>query len=231
MIYINRYKRGFRRFRPNFAFFGLLGLFMLFICTPGHSGAVALPQTGQTLCYDSLGDIIPCLGTGQDGDILAGVTWPNERFAIVVCLYCIKDNLTGLMWARDFSALGGTWPDVVVYVPTSFFACGLAGWRIPNINELHSLINAGQLDNALWLALRGFIFPFSALLPYWTSTSSADGPTVNAWVVDMVGGSVLPYDKGLSYFLWPVRGTSNPSINIPPGQIARDRPDYSIRTI
>jgi hypothetical protein len=219
MIYINRYEGGFRWSSPNFAFFGLLCLFLFFLSTPVHSGTIKLPQTGQTLCYDSLGDIIPCLGTGQDGDILAGIAWPDPRFEIVN-LACIVDNLTGLMWARDTSALGGTWPNAVPYVPTTFFACGLDGWRIPNINELQSLINAGQLDNASWLALRGFIFPFSAELPYWTSTSSADDPTVNAWVVDMVDGSALPDNKGTSYFLWPVRGTSNPSTNIPPGQIA-----------
>jgi len=219
MIYINRYKRGFRRSRPNFAFFGLLGLFMLFICAPGHSGVIALPQTGQTVCYDSLGDIIPCLGTGQDGDILAGVAWPNPRYEIVN-LACIVDNLTGLMWARDTSALAANWQQGVVNLPSTYFACGLDGWRIPNVNELQSLINAEQPDNVSWLEQQGFIFPFITDLSYWTSTSSAINPTDNAWVVDMVDGSVFPDNKGSTYFLWPVRGTSNPSTNIPPGQIA-----------
>jgi hypothetical protein len=219
MIYINRYKRDFRRSLPNFAFFGLLGLFMLFICTPGHSGTIELPQTGQTVCYDFLGDIIPCLGTGQDGDILAGVAWPNPRFEIVN-LACIVDNLTGLMWARDTSALAANWQQGVVNLPSTYFACGLDGWRIPNVNELQSLINAEQPDNVSWLEQQGFIFPFITDLSYWTSTSSAINPTVNAWVVDMVDGSVFPYNKGSQYFLWPVRGTSNPSTNIPPGQIA-----------
>ena len=38
----------------------------------------------------------------------------------------------------------------------------------------------------------------------------------------MVDGSVFPDNKGFTYFLWPVRGTSNPSLpaDIPPGQIA-----------
>jgi hypothetical protein len=38
----------------------------------------------------------------------------------------------------------------------------------------------------------------------------------------MVDGSVFPDNKGFTYLLWPVRGTSNPSLpaDIPPGQIA-----------
>ncbi len=59
------------------AFLFIAGFFLFFASVPGHSGVIALPQTGQTVCYDSLGDIIPCLGTGQDGDILAGVAWPT----------------------------------------------------------------------------------------------------------------------------------------------------------
>ena len=223
MIYINRYKRGFRRSRPNFAFFGLLGLFMLFICAPGHSGVIALPQTGQTLCYDSLGDIIPCLGTGQDGDILAGVTWPDPRFEIDRTLACITDNLTGLTWTRNTRSLSAlSWELAVVNLRTIVFDCGYNDWRIPNVNELQSLINAEQPDNVSWLEQQGFIFPFITDLSYWTSTSSAINPTINAWVVDMVDGSVFRDNKGFTYLLWPVRGTSNPSLpaDIPPGQIA-----------
>ena len=33
-----------------------------------------LPATGQTTCYDASGTVISCAGTGQDGDIQAGVS-------------------------------------------------------------------------------------------------------------------------------------------------------------
>jgi hypothetical protein len=36
-----------------------------------------VPQTGQTLCYDATGFTIVCAGTGQDGDIKAGVASPT----------------------------------------------------------------------------------------------------------------------------------------------------------
>jgi hypothetical protein len=41
-----------------------------------------LPQTGQTTCYNTEGNVIPCAGSGQDGDIRAGVPWPDPRFTV-----------------------------------------------------------------------------------------------------------------------------------------------------
>ena len=39
--------------------------------------AAAVPQTGQTTCWDTSGNVITCAGTGQDGDIQAGVVPPT----------------------------------------------------------------------------------------------------------------------------------------------------------
>ena len=67
-----------------------------------HSfGAVInLPQTGQVTCYNSAGTAIDCAGTGQDGDIRAGVPWPIPRFVDNLD-GTITDTLTGLMWLKD----------------------------------------------------------------------------------------------------------------------------------
>jgi hypothetical protein len=43
-------------------------------------GTIDLPETGQTTCYDEAGTAIACAGTGQDGEIGAGVTWPWPQF-------------------------------------------------------------------------------------------------------------------------------------------------------
>src|SRR5216684_4156107 len=79
-------------------------LFLLSACGGGGGGgsgpstlgsnstpisSINLPKTGQTQCYDPSGasiTVITCPGTGQDGAIQAGVTWPNPRFS---------DNLDG----------------------------------------------------------------------------------------------------------------------------------------
>ena len=87
--------------------------------TAAPGGTIQLPKTGQTECWDTNGNLIPCTGTGQDGEIQAGVAWPDPRFTVTYCdasgpcsdqgVDCdgndstdvITDNLTGLMWARD----------------------------------------------------------------------------------------------------------------------------------
>jgi len=58
-----------------------------------HAGSVQLPQTGQARCYDSA-------GTGQDGDIRAGVAWPVPRF-MDNGDGTVTDNLTGLIWTQN----------------------------------------------------------------------------------------------------------------------------------
>lgn len=226
MIYLKRAKRGCIEPRCFMAFLFIAGFFLFFASAPGYSGVIALPQTGQTVCYNSAGAFIPCLGTGEDGDWLAGVDWPNQRFSLYLSA-CVIDNLTGLMWSRNaFTIAPRDWETAVSNPRTNFSACGFADWRLPNINELQSLLNAEQINSASWLsalpldALGGFFFPLSIDPIYWTSTSSAINPKANAWNISMIDGSVIAEPKSKPYLMWPVRGTSNPSTDIPPGQIA-----------
>jgi hypothetical protein len=77
-----------------------MGLLLSVAPNASFAGTVALPETGQTTCYDTEGDVIPCAGTGQDGDIQAGVAWPDPRFRDNGD-GTVTDNLTGLMWLKD----------------------------------------------------------------------------------------------------------------------------------
>jgi hypothetical protein len=100
------------------------------------TGAVNLPQTGQTACYDSsLPVVIYCDGTGQDGDIRAGVPWPDPRFT--VSGDCVTDNLTGLMWAKNANLPNGDrdWQGALDFA-NGLSLCGYSDWRLPNVNEL-----------------------------------------------------------------------------------------------
>jgi Protein of unknown function (DUF1566) len=113
-----------------------------------------VPATGQTECWDETGDPIPCAGTGQDGDIQAGVPLPTPRFRDQGD-GTVKDHLTNLIWLQDASCFGTlAWQDArdaanrLADDPTSTETdCGLtdgsrAGdWRLPNIRELQSLID------------------------------------------------------------------------------------------
>lgn len=67
-----------------------------------YAAAIDLPDTGQTNCYDAVGETIACANTGQDGELQKGITWPNPRFMANTAT--VTDNLTGLVWAMD----GGT---------------------------------------------------------------------------------------------------------------------------
>ena len=48
-------------------------VFIIFMPVLVLAGTIDLPQTGQTKCYDTSGTEIACAGTGQDGEIQAGV--------------------------------------------------------------------------------------------------------------------------------------------------------------
>lgn len=173
------------------------------------SGAVQLPATGQTTCYDTSGNVVACSATGQDADKAKGVAWPNSRF--VVSGNCVSDNLTGLMWSKDGNLSAGpqTWTpalDFVASLNSGSGLCGFKDWRLPNVRELESLINAGQANTATWLNTQGFVNVQSG--SYWSSTTYstyAGGGYSYAWYVDMLGGNVLFNGKTYLYYVLPVR--------------------------
>ena len=130
-----------------------------------------------------------------------GVAWPSPRFTDNGDT--VTDNLTGLMWAQDAN-LDGTkpWADALTYVSGLNLATH-DDWRLPNVNELESLINAGEADSAAWLNTQGFTDVQTAI--YWTSTTY-ENTTSNAWVVHMERGYVVATNpKTSTYYLWPVR--------------------------
>ena len=175
------------------------------------AGEVNLPQTGQTTCYDENGNVIDCANTGQDGDIQAGVDWPSPRF-VDNGDGTVTDHLTGLIWLKNAGCAGTMpWNNAVTYCNNlSSGSCGLmdgsvAGdWRLPNVVELESQVNAESSNSATWLNSQGFTNVQSS--HYWSATTNASG-TSSAWVVSMLYGNVL-YDHktGSSYYVWPVRG-------------------------
>lgn len=186
-----------------------------------------LPKTGQTTCYDSYdwyeGHEISCTGTGQDGDLQKGVSWPDPRFTTNPDT-TITDNLTGLIWMPDAGTptvgqcTGGgmVWLSALDYVAclNSNNYLGHSDWRLPNINELSSLFNYGH-DNPLsaWLndPANGFINVQNYL--YWSSTLQPGGNPNYALSVEMSGdigniGSYGTWPEALAHFVWPVRSQS-----------------------
>jgi hypothetical protein len=190
----------------------ILGVTVIFLFLFAYSvfaaGVIQLPQTGQTKCYNSSGTEIACAGTGQDGEIRAGVLWPNPRFTVGTGAEsdCVTDNLTGLMWPKNGNLLnrGESW-NVAIDYANNLTLCGYSDWRLPNITEHRSLIDYSRYNPALPAG-----YPFTNLqsVGYWSSTAYAGytGYTNGAWIVDMWYGYVGYDDKGNGdYYVWPVR--------------------------
>jgi hypothetical protein len=153
-------------------------------------GVIRLPQTGQTAT----------VRPGDDGNVRAGTASPTPRFT--VSGDCVTDNLTGLMWAKDANLAGTvTWDKAIDYANT-LTLCGHSDWRLPNINELESLISIGEADEATRLNGQGFtnVQPYW----YWSSTAYAYYPG-DVWVVSMRADYVYAGSKLYQYHAWPVR--------------------------
>ena len=165
--------------------------------------AAPLPETGQTTCYNPAGTAIACTATGQDGDHRAGVAWPSSRFTMGTgaTAACVTDNLTGLMWVGAPSTTPDTWVNALT-AADNLTLCGFSDWRLPNINELESLVNNEVGNQANLLNGQGFSNVQAGI--YWSSSSVA-GLALNAWVVDMSLGNMLGNGKSTSRYVWPVR--------------------------
>jgi Protein of unknown function (DUF1566) len=120
-------------------------------CTPVSAAPSPVPQTGQTASY----------AAGDDGAQQKGVAWPTPRFTDNNN-GTITDNLTGLIWLKNANCFGQKmWGQALTDANALADGdCGLtddsvaSDWRLPNINELHSLIDFGTLSPALPAAIR-----------------------------------------------------------------------------
>jgi len=160
-------------------------------------------KTGQTTSYR----------TGDDGwhGTNVGVAWPNPRFTVQANTNVVLDNLTGLMWARNANLDGKkNWEDAVDYCDGLSYG-RYDDWRLPNRQEILSLIDDDFFDPSLcdtagtaqWSADN----PFVRVQPtyYWLSTTYVHFPDY-AWYIDMINGHMDRDDKAETHYVWPVRG-------------------------
>lgn len=111
----------------------------------------------------------------------------------------VTDKTTGLMWMR--CSIGQTWVQATASCAGTPFKAeweklvlindfnssgGFAGnkdWRLPNINELRSIVEDCRSDPAI----NTILFPATPSAKYWTS-STISGSANNAWLVDFGQG-------------------------------------------
>ncbi|MBI5016031.1 MAG: DUF1566 domain-containing protein [Deltaproteobacteria bacterium] len=91
-------------------------------------------------------------------------------------------------------------------------ACGAGqtGWRLPNINELDTLLNAGQSQPYTWLGTQGFTGVQAD--SYWSSTTYPFSPWFALSLELLTGnGTRGAAWKNIVYFhVWPVKGVTGP---------------------
>jgi hypothetical protein len=151
---------------------------------------VRIPKTGVTAAYD----------IGDDGFLQKGIAWPNPRFTDNGN-GTVTDNLTNLMWTKDANILMG--PSSLGFGLGEMNTVNVGGyndWRLPNVRELHSLIDFSNKLPALPSA-----HPFTNVQNnrYWSNTNYDNS---NAWQIDLGRGRV-DYDAiPNNAYYWPVRG-------------------------
>ena len=151
----------------------------------------SVPKSGQTTMYTA----------GDDGDLEKGVAWPGPRFTVDGAGLCVTDNLTDLMWVRTPDDTARTWADALTYA-NGLTLCGHDDWRLPNVNELESLVNAEVANISLWLNMQGFSNVLADY--YWSSSTCADSADCS-WVVSMNMGNVYTSFRTSANRVLPVR--------------------------
>lgn len=173
------------------------GAYMLW---PVRGASDVIPRTGQRRCFDLNGETADCAGTGQDGEIRAGAAWPEPRFETMNGE--VLDRLTGLVWHRDADLTKGpcTWDRALEAVRKLGMESG-RDWRLPNINELESLVDASESDPALPAG-----HPFEAVSQaYWSSTTSYFEPDWSYCLYMHKGAVGVGHKPGPEFAAWPVR--------------------------
>ncbi len=194
-------------------------LFLMPVRDGAAGSLINLPETGQERIYFD----------GDDGYWRKGASWPSPRFVDYNTGEVI-DNLTGLMWTKDSHLMftrdiefdtSGTangkvpWITAIGYINklNNEAYLGYNDWRLPNRNELASLIDYSRNNTCLPKN-----HPFTTTFPYahpgefgyWTSSTISDVPG-QAWSFSFSFSELAPNDKNADRVVWPVRTVTTPA--------------------
>lgn len=163
-----------------------------------------LPKTGQSISYRAR----------DDGEIEAG-WWrgllnANNKTRFIAKTIggddVVIDLATGLMWAANGNKAGCNngneleWGEAIDYANALDFA-GFTDWRLPNINELGSIVDFSAVNPAIYTSF----FPNTAADIYLSSTSR-QAPTTYAWYIEFWYGMRGSQAKDVHNHIRCVRG-------------------------
>lgn len=162
-----------------------------------NNAAGGLNDTGITQCLNAAGALGACTGSdipGQDGQLGRDLSTLTNAAAdgrvgfsfATSGTDCVEDKVTGLIWdstSSSVSSLAGA--QALVAAANGAARCGRTDWRLPAVDELMSLVDAGVSSGAR-IDTR---FAGTQAVPAWSATNYA-GDTRAAWVVDFGSGAV-----------------------------------------
>jgi len=159
-----------------------------------------LPKTGQQYVYAS----------GDDGQYQMGYPLGGGQRFIDNQDGTVIDLVTGLMWVKDPIQIPGGLFASAMYWYDALIACenldyaGHDDWRLPNINELMSIVDHSRYYPAYDIAF--FAPPLDYGPPYWSSTTNASWPD-GAWAMYPYDGYKTVWGKPWDMcYVRPVRG-------------------------
>jgi hypothetical protein len=121
---------------------------------------IVIPDTGQTSCYDTYGNVVPCFSTGQDGDFNNNsMSFTDNGNGTVT------DNVTGLTWQQRDDSIARNWTTAADYC-TNLYLGGYSNWRLPELLELVGIVDYEMRAPAI----NGNYFYDTKSSPYWTSS-------------------------------------------------------------
>jgi hypothetical protein len=144
-------------------------------------------QPDATIGRDAQADLLTKIGAGvlgfdftrlcTSGDTVngSGACPTNTAFGPSNAWTCTRDNVTGLVWLEASSSY-----DPAATAPADGL-CGRAGWRMPKVRELLSLVHAGRTDPAE-AAIDLDAFPNTAAQAFRAAEVYGDGDGM-PWVV------------------------------------------------
>jgi hypothetical protein len=110
------------------------------------------------------------------------------------------------MWEKSPDPANITW-ETALDAAENLDLCGYTDWRLPNVNELETLLNLGSSSPAGWLSIHGFSNIQNHY--YWSSTSFVynDNAASMAWYVSFFLGDIWRGIKADPNYgrLWAVR--------------------------
>ena len=130
--------------------------------------------------------LLPSL-LGFSGLAAAACSGAEDRYVLQNSDTEVLDNTTGLIWQRCSAGLSDT--DCTTGGASAVnwkAAIALADeiWRLPNVKELASLLEAECTNPSINITL----FPATSTSAYWTATPDTAAAT-NAWQVDFAAGA------------------------------------------